>query len=73
MNGEDKILWTRVFDKFDTIDKKVDNLCERATRTETTLKTHLENQEKRAAKKEKIFYVVIAAIGASIGIFEYIK
>ncbi len=73
MTPEDSILWTRVFDKFDTIDKKVDDLCDRATRTETKLNTHLDHQEKRAAKKEKIFYIVIAAIGASIGIFEFIK
>jgi len=73
LTPEDSILWTRVFDKFDTIDKKVDDLCDRATRTETTLKTHLDNQEKRAAKKEKVFYIIIATIGASIGVFEYLK
>ena len=45
----------------------------RAARTETKLETHLANQEKRAAKKEKIFYVVIAVIVAGVGIFEVIK
>ena len=73
MTPEDSLLWTRVFDKFDVIDKKVDTLCERATKTETTLSTHLAAQEKRAIRKEKFFYIIIAVIGASIGAFEYIK
>lgn len=73
MTPEDSILWTRVFHIFDIIDKKVDNLCDRATKTETALNTHLDAQEKRAIRKEKAFYIIIAAIGASIGAFEYLK
>lgn len=80
MTPEDKLLWERAFDKFDHIEEKIDDnrekingLCTRTSKVETALKTHLEAQEKRAIRKEKAFYIIIAAIGASIGVFEYIK
>jgi len=84
LTPEDKLFWERAFDKFDHIEEKIDtnhkeqnkkisDLCDRATKTETALNTHLAAQEKRAIRKEKAFYIIIAAIGSSIGVFEYIK
>ena len=80
MTPEDKLLWERAFDKFDHIEEKIgdnrdkiNDIGSRTTKVETALSTHLNAQEKRAIRKEKAFYIIIAAIGASIGVFEYIK
>jgi len=84
LTPEDKLLWERAFDKFDHMEEKIDtnhknqnekisDLCDRATKTETALSIHLAAQEKRAIRKEKAFYIIIALIGVSIGVFEYVK
>lgn len=73
MTPEDQLLWERAFKKWDQFDEKLDGLSERTTKVESALNSHLDAQEKRAIRKEKVFYIIIAAIGASIGIFEYLK
>lgn len=70
MDEDDRMLWKRTFKKWDDFESNLKDLCKRTGNIETQLSTHLDNQEKRAVKKEKVFYVVIAAIGASVGLFQ---
>ena len=70
MDADDRMLWERTFKKWDEFETNLKDLCKRTGNIETQLSTHLGNQEKRAVKKERAFYIVIAAIGSSVGLFQ---
>jgi len=66
MDSDDRMLWNRTFDKWDTFESSLKDLCKRTGNIETQLATHLKNQEKRAVRKEKSFYMVMAIIASSV-------
>ncbi len=66
MDADDRMLWERTFKKWDEFEENLKDLCKRTGNIEAQLSTHLGNQEARAVKKEKVFYVVIALISASV-------
>ncbi len=70
MDEDDRMLWGRTFKKWDDFETNLKDLCKRTGNIETQLSTHLGNQEKKAVRKEKVFYIVIAAIGGSVGLFQ---
>jgi len=73
MPPSDDLIWNRVFEKFDELTKAVDGLCDRTTAIEANLATHLGEQEKKAIKKERMFYVAIAVIGTATGALGYLQ
>lgn len=66
MDSDDRMLWNRTFAKWDTFEDSLKDLCKRTGNIEIQLATHLKNQEKRAVKKEKTFYIVMAIIASTV-------
>ena len=73
MDADDRMLWERTFKKWDEFETNLKDLCKRTGSIETQLTTYLGKQEKRAVKKERAFYIVIAAIGSSVGLFQLLS
>lgn len=49
----------RIFDNFDYLRDKVDDLCDRTTRTEEKLDSHLTASDKRdVSRKERVYWVL---------------
>tara|TARA_R110000764_G_scaffold38807_4_gene86373 strand:+ start:805 stop:1059 length:255 start_codon:yes stop_codon:yes gene_type:complete len=78
--GDISIIMTRIFDKLDSFEDKIDSLCDRLTKLEMSVKDHFDDIE--AAEKKKIqkssnserkYYVIIAAMGILFGLYELIK
>jgi hypothetical protein len=59
----DELFAQRVFDRIDKFDEKIDDLCDRMMKVELDVTNHLTTVEQNANKKEKRFYVLIAALG----------
>ena len=59
----DEIFVQRVFERIDKFDEKIDDLCDRMMKVELDVTKHLTTVEQNANKKEKRFYVLIAALG----------
>lgn len=72
MDEDDRMLWQRTFHKWDEFEDSIKDLCERTGNIESQLSEHLDNQEKKAQRKEKVFYVVIALIATSVAAVELI-
>ena len=73
MEIEDKLLWERAFKKFDDIDTSIKELCKTSTEVKMKVDSHLEAQEKKNIRKEKVFYVVIAAIATVFSVFSFVR
>ena len=59
----DEIFADRVFERIDKFDEKIDDLCDRMMKVELDVTNHLTTVEQNSNKKEKRFYVLIAAMG----------
>ena len=59
----DELFAQRVFERIDKFDDKIDDLCDRMMKVELDVTNHLTTVEQNANKKEKRFYVLIAAMG----------
>ena len=59
----EEFLLERIMTRIDQLDVKIDDLCDRATKIEVTVSNHLEHVTQDSEKKEKRFYVIIAALG----------
>ena len=59
----DELFVQRVFERIDKFDEKIDDLCDRMMKVELDVTNHLTTVEQNANKKEKRFYVLIAALG----------
>jgi hypothetical protein len=73
MESEDRLLWNRVFDKFDDLEEKVTQLCINTAATKDKIDSHLEEQAKKGQKKERVFYVVITAMASIFSVFTFIR
>jgi len=58
----------RIFDKLDNFDSKLDDLCERMVRMETTVSNHLEHQRQKFNKTTVVFGLLIGAVGIMVAI-----
>lgn len=70
---DDNYIVDRILTKLDGIDSKIDDLCDRMTKTEVTLTSHLEISKEKAERKEKIFYAILAVIGGIVSIVEVFR
>jgi predicted ATP-grasp superfamily ATP-dependent carboligase len=74
------LIMTRIFNKLDSFEVKIDKICDRLTRLEESVKDHYEDikveEDRKAARenrKERKYYIIIAAMGISFGLFEIIQ
>lgn len=75
--GDISIIMTRIFDKLDSFEEKIDKICDRLTKLEMSVKDHFDDIEQaenkklsKSANKERKYYVIIAAMGILFGLYE---
>ena len=75
--GELSLIMTRIFNKLDSFEEKIDKLCDRLTKLEMSVHDHFDDIEKeenkkvtKSANKERKYYVIIAAMGILFGLYE---
>mgnify|MGYP003645411909 FL=1 len=78
--GDISIIMTRIFDKLDSFEDKIDSLCDRLTKLEMSVKDHYNDIEvaenkkiQKSSNSERKYYVIIAAMGILFGLYELIK
>ena len=78
--GELSLIMTRIFDKLDSFEEKIDKICDRLTKLEMSVHDHFDDIEKeenkkveKSANKEKKYYVIIAAMGIIFAAYEILK
>ena len=78
--GELTLIITRIFNKLDSFEEKIDKICDRLTKLEMSVNDHFDDIEKeenkkvtKSANKERKYYVIIAAMGILFGLYELIK
>ena len=60
----------RVFDKFDSLCNKIDDLRERTTRTEEKLDAHLEQSNKKQVSRRQFVFIILGIVGSyAVGVF----
>ena len=75
--GELSLIMTRIFNKLDSFEEKIDKLCDRLTKLEMSVHDHFDEIEKeenkkveKSANKERKYYVIIAAMGIIFAAYE---
>ena len=76
--GELSLIMTRIFNKLDSFEEKIDKLCDRLTKLEMSVHDHFDDIEKaeenkkveKSANKERKYYVIIAAMGIIFAAYE---
>jgi hypothetical protein len=78
--GELSLILTRIFDKLDGFEEKIDKICDRLTKLEMSVNDHFDDIEdaenkkvEKSANKERKYYVIIAAMGIIFAAYEIIK
>jgi|TARA_R110002020_G_scaffold249415_1_gene463347 hypothetical protein len=78
--GELSLIMTRIFNKLDSFEEKIDKLCDRLTKLEMSVNDHFDDIEKeenkkveKSANKERKYYVIIAAMGIIFAAYEILK
>lgn len=78
--GDISIIMTRIFDKLDSFEDKIDKICERLTKLEMSVHDHFDDIEQaenkkvqKSANKERKYYVIIAGMGILFAIYELIR
>ena len=70
---DDQFIVSRIFEKLDGIDAKIDDLCDRTTKHEIMLANHLEEGKTRMERKEKRFYMILGLVGGIVSIVEVVR
>ena len=63
-------LTKRILSRLDSLDDKIEKLCERVMKVEYELKSHLKMREKKHENNEKKFYIIIACMGIAFTLIE---
>lgn len=78
--GELSLIMTRIFNKLDSFEEKIDKLCDRLTKLEMSVHDHFDDIEKeenkkieKSANKERKYYIIIAAMGIIFAAYEILK
>ena len=78
--GELSLIMTRIFNKLDSFEEKIDNICDRLTKLEMSVHDHFDDIEKeenkkveKSANKERKYYIIIAAMGIIFAAYEIFK
>ena len=78
--GELSLILTRIFDKLDGFEEKIDKICDRLTKLEMSVNDHFDDIEtvenkkiQKSNNKERKYYVIIAGMGVLFAIYEIIR
>jgi len=78
--GELSLIMTRIFNKLDSFEEKIDKLCDRLTKLEMSVHDHFDDIEKeenkkveKSTNKERKYYIIIAAMGIIFAAYEILK
>ena len=63
----------RILDKLDKIEVQIDDICGRVLKMEIELSNHFDDIDKRQKKKDRKFYIVIAAMGILFTVVEILQ
>ena len=69
----DELFAQRVFDRIDKFDEKIDDLCDRMMKVEIDITNHLNTVTQNAEKKERKFYIIIAALGTLFAAVSFVQ
>jgi len=69
----DELFAQRVFDRIDKFDEKIDDLCDRMLKVEIDITNHLNTVTQNAEKKERKFYIIIAALGTLFAAVSFVQ
>ena len=69
----DELFAQRVFERIDKFDEKIDDLCDRMLKVEIDITNHLNTVTQNAEKKEKKFYIIIAALGTLFAAVSFVQ
>ncbi len=58
----------RILDKLDIEGTKIDDLCERMVRMETTVSNHLNHQQQKFNRTTVVFGLLIGAVGIMVAL-----
>jgi hypothetical protein len=69
----DELFAKRVFERIDKFDEKIDDLCDRMLKVEIDITNHLNTVTQNAEKKERKFYIIIAALGTLFAAVSFVQ
>ena len=69
----DELFAKRVFERIDKFDEKIDALCDRMLKVEIDITNHLNTVTQNAEKKERKFYIIIAALGTLFAAVSFVQ
>jgi hypothetical protein len=69
----DDLFAQRVFERIDKFDEKIDDLCDRMMKVEIDVTNHLNTVTQNAEKKERKFYIIIAALGTLFAAVSFVQ
>jgi len=69
----DELFAQRVFERIDKFDEKIDDLCDRMMKVEVDITNHLNTVTQNAEKKERKFYIIIAALGTLFAAVSFVQ
>jgi len=69
----DELFAQRVFERIDKFDEKIDDLCDRMLKVEIDITNHLNTVTTNAEKKERKFYIIIAALGTLFAAVSFVQ
>ena len=69
----DELFAKRVFERIDKFDEKIDDLCDRMMKVEIDITNHLNTVTQNAEKKERKFYIIIAALGTLFAAVSFVQ
>ena len=69
----DELFAQRVFERIDKFDDKIDDLCDRMMKVEIDITNHLNTVTQNAEKKERKFYIIIAALGTLFAAVSFVQ
>ena len=69
----DELFAQRVFERIDKFDEKIDDRCDRMMKVEIDITNHLNTVTQNAEKKERKFYIIIAALGTLFAAVSFVQ
>ena len=66
----DEMFFERVFNKLDSIDERIGELCDRLTKVEADYNNHIENMERTRQDRDKKIYIVFGIAGGILTLLQ---
>jgi len=76
----DEVFYKRIMDKFDKLDEKIQDLCDKVTKSNKKIDEHLaindaldQKNEEDLKNRDRKFYVIMGLMGLGFTVFELSK